>query len=265
MALAANVVEGADGLLSNESALDAASWQVTLPKGCHAEPKTVAANWLYDAADQQRIDANPMMILKPDFENMPAHVWRDLEPCFPGNDWFKAQWRLLPVVAYTRIYDRHHQVDADLQQDFEQFSSWTRQGDLDSGWFFLPFLDTSKAFVVLPKRLKTDAFDGVRVIVQFDVDGGNIATAGRLLYVYQGLSADRSQFQLLIVPLRHPDLPDGDATEHLGVTRESLYESVAAREAYAGRLAPWLETRADTMTPTLTTLDQMVLSVHAQR
>lgn len=241
------------------------SWAITLPAGCEAPEETMPANWLYDQAAQRAIKANRQYILKPSYENMPTHVWRDLRSCFPGDEFLPAQWRMLPVEAYTRIYDVDHNPQPARQAAFDEFAAWTRQGKPDKGWQFLPFLDMDTAFVVLPKRLQTKDFDGVRVVVQFDWDGGNIARAGMLLYVYQGLSADRSQFQLLIVPLAHPELPDAAAKEHLGVTWESLLQSRDAEAIYAERLTEWLDARAGAMQPTLATLDQMVLSVHAPR
>lgn len=236
-------------------------WQIDLPTGCVAKMQSMKANWLYQEADQQTLKHDPRVILKPDFANMPAHTWLDLQSCFPAKQDFTAQWRLLPVAPYTRIYAADHQPDPDVQADFNAFGRWVASSTGTEGWFLLPFLDVGQAFVTLPKRLQNESFDGVRVLVQFDADGANLVHAGRLYYVYQGLNPDRSLFQLMIVPIQHPEFPSDDADTHLGFTWDQIYQSRDQAKAYQKQLAPWLQARAATMAPSLDSLDQMILSV----
>lgn len=249
----------ATGVTAGTLSLD--GWSVDLPPGCTASIAQVPALPLYDEQARKDFAADPMLSLKPDFENMPAHVRIDLASCYAAEGGFNAALRILPVADYLSIYDPNGKPDPRMREVFADLRSWiTKKNGKGEIWPLVPFLDESPMLTYAPSVLKFADGQGVRVVTQFVPDVGFV-TSGQITYLFQGLSSDDAHFVLVTVPLTLDGLSKPDATEHLGATLETLDTDKAARKRYVGAAKQLLHSREGDIRPRLAELDAMVQSV----
>ncbi|MBL8297162.1 MAG: hypothetical protein JNN30_02335 [Rhodanobacteraceae bacterium] len=234
-------------------------WTLQPVASCTARAGRVAAHPTYDAAARADLARDPMLSLKPDYYDMPAHLHFDLSACYGPSGLFDAGLRVLPVSDYLHILDDGRTPGTHMAKQFDTLRHWlSGKPDAVAVWPLVPFLDMSPQFTVQRRALRFHGGRGIRVVTQFVPDAG-FATSGLVSYVFQGLSDDGRSFVLLTVPLTIDGAAADGAREHLGFTLEQLDRNAAAAQRYE-RAVDALLARSGTK-PALTELDALVESL----
>jgi len=204
-------------------------WAMQPAAGCVPRIEQVDARPTYDAQARAELARDPLMRLKPDYHDMPAHLRFDLGACYGEPGMFDASLRVLPVDAYRRIQDDGRAPGTHLSTMFGELRSWIAAGpDAIADWPMVPYLDMSPQFTVQRRALHFRGGQGIRVVTQFVPDVG-FATSRLVSYVFQGLTDDGRTFVLMTVPLTLTGAADADAVEHLGFTFEQIEKREGAR------------------------------------
>ena len=120
---------------------------------------------------------------------------------------------------------------------------------------FLPLYNELQALHAQVNYLDFKNGSGVRYLTQFAQGPVSINNL-RLVYTFQGLSADGQYYVAAVLPVTHPDLP---------FTQEISQEQAAEMSDYPAYLAAnaaWLEAQpAGSFTPSLDALDALVQSI----
>lgn len=238
-------------------------WSLELPAGCKTQWQRAQATPLYDAQARKDLAADPLMSLKPDFSNMPEHLWVDLSTCYPGQAGFGAALRILPVEPYLHIYDNSDDdKESAPQQELARLQQWLAGGAQSmQDWPFLPYVDMHARHSTQQQTLHFgQGGHGIRVLAQFVPDDG-FAWADRFDYIFQGLSDDGVYFVLLTVPLRIDGLANDDAKEHLGFSDSEVFENRDSYRRYEKAVARLFDTGAVHVRPAPAALDELILSL----
>lgn len=197
--------------------------------GCVPRIEQVDAHPTYDAQARAERARDPLMLLRPDYHDMPAHRRFDLGACYGEPGLFDASLRVLPVDAYLRIQDDGLEPGTHLATMFGQLRAWIAAGpDAIADWPMVPYLDMSPQFTVQRRALHFRGGQGIRVVTQFVPDVG-FATSRLVSYVFQGFTDDGRTFVLMTVPLTLTGAADADAVDHLGFTLEQIEAREGAR------------------------------------
>lgn len=234
-------------------------WSLQPPPGCTASAETVAANPLYSEQARRDLARDPLLSLKPDFNNMPRHLRFDLSACYRLRGMFDASLRVLPVAEYAHIYDKDAAgTDSDWSSDvLAELKTWL-SGNPAARWPMVPYLDMSPQFTVERRALQFPGGHGIRVVTQFVPDVG-FAESGIVSYVFQGLSDDGRDFVLLTVPLALKGAAADRAEQHLGFSLDAIERDEEQRRRYEAAIAA-LVARQGTQ-PALAELDAIVESL----
>lgn len=237
-------------------------WSVELPPGCRAQWQRVAANPLYDARARRDFAADPLLSLKPDFNNMPAHLSLDLSGCFARRDGFGTALRVIPVQPYLDIYDARDGEQAQWpRQTLAQLRQWIAQGAASmQDWPFLPFVDAHAQHTTAQRDLRFDSGKGIRVVAQFVVENGP-AYRDQFDYLFQGLSDDGEYFVLLTVPVTIDGLASDSDKSHLGFEVERVYADADTYRRYSEAVAAWFDSGAAHPQPAPERLDELLASL----
>lgn len=236
---------------------------ITLPVRCDGKAvvSEVAESPLYTREDAAALASDPMLTLKPDYSNMPAH-WRvDLSACLGSADQgFATELLILPVDAYLGIYAPDRKPEAGMRSAFAALKKWIAGKSIHAQWTFVPFVDMSPIAVIGTQRFGSAALPGARVLTQFTPDVGFLRN-GALTYIYQGLTEDGRHYVLMTVPVHAPGLAQLDDTMHWGYTLEVLDAKPEQRKRYAAEAGAWFGKNSDNIEPALGELDAIAGSV----
>ena len=239
-------------------------WSIDVPARCASSVKVseVAANPVYDQAAADALRGNPMLLLKPDFTNMPAHIAFDLSGCFPGDKYW-TQLRVLPRKEFESILDVPGQQQRMLADDFVRLAQWIASGRELIQWPFLPFLDISQGSTASVQRIEFSGGRGMRLLAMFTVDNF-IARRDSFDYVFQGLSERGGCFVLMTASVSIAGLAEPDVTEDRGHTLDVLSKDSGARRRYDELVRTQLQAPDTKVTPALSELDAVVLSLQGE-
>lgn len=237
-------------------------WSVQLPPGCQAQWQRVAANPLYDAQARKDFAADPMLSLKPDFTNMPAHLSLDLSRCFPGGNGFGSALRVIPLQPYLDIYDsRDGEASKWTRETLAQLQQWIAKGaESMQDWPFLPAVDAHAQHSTARRSLRFDHGKGIRVVAQIVVENGP-AYRDQFDYLFQGLSDDGKTYVLLTVPLQIDGLATDKDSEHLGFKVERIYADNSTFERYSEAVSALFRSGAARPQPAPERLDELLTSL----
>jgi hypothetical protein len=242
-------------------------WSLQLPQGSQASFEMVEAQPLYDAQARKDYAANHDL-LKPGFENMPAHLRVALAPRQAGADrdtFFAPALYLIPVQSYLSILDPADDESDDWIRSklaaLQQWLAGAPQAVRD--WPFPPPLDMSPQYTAQRQALEFGGGRGIRVLTQFVPDVG-LAQSGQLSYVFQGLTADGRYYVLLTMPLSLPGLARREDETHLGFGITQLYEDRNAAARYEAAVEALLRKQRKALRPSLAELDALVRSLRWQ-
>jgi hypothetical protein len=239
--------------------LERDGWSLQPPPDCTVRAGHVAARPLYDAQARADLARDPMRILKPDYDNMPAHLRFDLDACYDPAGRSGASLRVLPVAEYRHILDDGRKSEGWVGKQFDALTRWLDGApDAVADWPMVPFLDMSPQFTAQRRALRFRGGRGIRVVTQFVPDVG-FATSGIVRYVFQGLSDDGRDFVLLTVPLTIDGAAADDAPEHLGFTLDQLEGDADAARRYEQAVAALIAKQGTR--PALAELDALVESL----
>lgn len=240
--------------------LERDGWSLQPPRNCAPRIEHVDAHPTYDAQARADFARDPMLSLKPDYYDMPAHLRFDLGTCYGEPGMFDAALRVFPVADYRRIVDDGRKPGTHMDQQFDALRRWIDgKPDAVANWPMIPFLDMSPQFTVQRRALRFRGGHGIRVVTQFVPDVG-FANSRIVSYVFQGLSDDGRTFVLLTVPLTLTGAAADGADTHLGFTYEQIEKPEGARR-YEKAIAALVAKNGTT--PTLAELDALIESVVA--
>jgi hypothetical protein len=233
-------------------------WSLRPTSSCTPRIERVDAHPTYDAAARADFARDPLLSLKPDYYDMPAHRRFDLSACYGPPGMFDAGLRVFAVADYLHIFDDGRTPGTYQQKQFDALRGWLAgKPDAVANWPMIPFLDMSPQFTVQRRALRFAGGKGIRVVTQFVPDVG-FASSRIVSYVFQGLSDDGRTFVLMTVPLTLTDAATDGAEEHLGFTYEQIERPEGARR-YEQAIDALIVKNGTT--PTLAELDRLVESL----
>ena len=241
------------------------SLQVKLPKAWadRAKIKVVPANPLYTSAEAAALKADPRMMKKGSYENMPEHVQIHLSAIFP--DSWHPEITLQSVDECSRILDPEgHPYQGTKQAVDELWTIATKPAAYHKGEE-LPFfgnLDASQSIAVGLKSIPFAGGLGIRYLTQYDVEP-SLLFDGSLMYIYEGLTKDRKYLVSATFPLHLEGLATEKTKAHLGFSMEQGHYGELEKNirVYREKATAWLNERLDQITPSLKQLDEIMASL----
>lgn len=239
----------------------------TFAKGAVVEKVALAP--LYSAEAWAAKERDPMMVLKPGYENRPQHWAIRLPNAAPA--WYKADLKAAgenPTAPQILIHkaDEWSSVFADGKVDTAAAAKFVVKMRRDLAlWLKQPmkrispgYMDASTDFDCLKKEIHFEGGSGVRGIVQWNIEPA-IARQGQLHYLFIGLSDDESCQIIATFPLDLPGLPDAaQEAMHLGYSTKDYSRLSSEFETYEDAVKKWLIANANQFTPKLEELDAMM-------
>ncbi|MEY3394978.1 MAG: hypothetical protein RL346_1214 [Verrucomicrobiota bacterium] len=122
------------------------------------------------------------------------------------------------------------------------------------------FMDASLGFVCLKKRLRFAGGTGVRMIAQWNTEP-SLMTFGKLHYLFSGMSEDDSCQIIASFPLDLAGLPRAQDQIHLGHSMGQFDQFSVNFATYAETAIAWLRENESSITPPLSTLDEVIKSL----
>ncbi|WP_169238037.1 hypothetical protein [Candidatus Roseilinea sp. NK_OTU-006] len=122
---------------------------------------------------------------------------------------------------------------------------------------FLPLYNAGQVFYAQYQKLPFQNGKGIRYLTAFAQDVFPVSNS-QLLYTYQGITQDGKYWVAVILPVKHPLLPDDVAAENLpgGLSWEQFE---ANYPAYINQIAAMLNAQpANSFVPSLEALDSLV-------
>lgn len=256
----------------------AGPFRATVPKsfakGVVVEKVAIAPLYSADAWAAQERD--PMMMLKPAYQNRPQHWAIRLPKAAP--EWYEADLKSFgdnPTAPQILIHKadewpaafENGKVDTTAAAKFvtgmrQNLALWLKQpvSRISPG-----YMDAETVFDCLKKEIKFEGGSGVRGIVQWTVEP-ELARRGQLHYLFLGLSDDGTCQIIATFPLDLPGLPD-DSREatHLGYSTKDYEKLSKELETYEDAVRKWLIANADKFTPKLEELDAMMAALNVKR
>jgi hypothetical protein len=121
---------------------------------------------------------------------------------------------------------------------------------------FLPLINSTQAMHAKVRYLAFKSGEGVRFLTELD-QGPVLINNYELIYTFQGLTEDGEYYVAAILPVNHPDLPDGVNVDEQLATDDF--------RGYIARTVEMLDrASAEVFTPDLRDLDALIQSIEIE-
>jgi hypothetical protein len=238
--------------------------RMKLPARWSAQGDMIPPNPLYEGKDLELRKKSRMYTNKGGYENMPRHV-RIRFNCPDSRDnkaeGLKAEISIHSVEEYSHIFEPDTEPESVLKS-FErilQTAVSPMDHKINQELPLIPPFEGYESMVVCFKQIDQPFFKGFRFITQFHSDASLIRNA-YLYYIFQGISADKTQYILATFPVKLDGLAKSNDKDHLGFSTRDYDAFEKDIKNYYLKAARWIEKNESKMRPSLTSLDDILRS-----
>ena len=203
--------------------------------------------------------ADPLYILKPDYSNRPTHWAIEFPKLVLTGDDATAPLILIHRTAEWDAASKDGRVD---EVAVKKMTKELRKMVEDQDPTKSPeFMDAELHFVIEKRKLQFTGGHGFRVLAQWTIEP-DLATKGRLHYLFFGMSDDNSCQIIATFPIDLPGLPEEDSkADHLGFSTARYEELSRQFPEYEQAARKWLTENVAKSKPSLAELDATMSSL----
>jgi hypothetical protein len=259
----------------SDNSIQAGPFAVTVPKNWIKTTivEKVLIRPSYSRADWEKYQKDEQYIMKPGYHCRPQHWAIRLPAALPkgisfdrkmaGNDPTAPQILIHKADEWGRVLTDGEHEDVKETDVLSKLKNSIDEAMLDSNSIDSPvYLDASKTFNCLKKRISFTGGYGIRLVTQWTIES-TLMQFGELHYLFLGMSEDNSCQIIATFPLDLPGLPKSDDKNHLGHNIENYAEFCKNYDNYTEDAEQWLEKNENEITPSLKTLDEVMQSLVA--
>jgi hypothetical protein len=185
----------------------------------------------------------------PFWEILPEHAAITLEGYVQGESIYEPQIFVYPIEDLTAVNDTAAVEIETLQNILATQPDLTMSETLP----YLPLSGAQQAVYARADYLAFKAGSGIRYLTQY-AQAETPLNNQELVYTYQGLTDDGRYYIAAVLPVSHPDLPE--------TADDETFEETTAYDTYLAAIIEQLnQADADSFTPNLDTLDEIIASL----